>query len=49
MARAAIDLLLEEIRRKRTGKGDPRQLLHTHTLIVRESSGPAATQPRTGA
>ncbi|MGH8263351.1 MAG: LacI family DNA-binding transcriptional regulator [Steroidobacterales bacterium] len=44
MARAAVDLLLEEIRRKRTGKSAPRQLLHSHTLIVRESSGPAAAQ-----
>ncbi|HZF14861.1 MAG TPA: LacI family DNA-binding transcriptional regulator [Steroidobacteraceae bacterium] len=50
MARAAIDLLLEEIRRKRTGKGGPRQLLHSHTLIVRESSGTAnANGQRTGA
>ena len=41
MARAAVDLVLEEIRRKRDGSGDPRQLMHPHTLIVRDSSGPA--------
>jgi LacI family transcriptional regulator len=41
MARAAVDLVLEEIRRKRDGAGDPRQLMHPHTLIVRDSSGPA--------
>ncbi|HEX7761497.1 MAG TPA: LacI family DNA-binding transcriptional regulator [Caulobacteraceae bacterium] len=47
MARAAIDLVLEEIRRRRNGGGEPRQLLHPHMLIVRESSGPApATAPR---
>jgi LacI family transcriptional regulator len=40
MARVAIDLVLEEIRRKRNGTGQPRQLMHPHTLIVRESSGP---------
>ncbi len=39
MARVAIDLVLEEIRRKRNGVGQPRQLMHPHTLIVRESSG----------
>jgi len=41
MARAAVDLVLEEIRRMRDGSGRPRQLVHPHTLIVRESSGPA--------
>jgi len=41
MARAAVDLVLEEIRRKRDGAGEPRQLMHPHTLIVRDSSGPA--------
>ena len=41
MARAAVDLVLEEIRRIREGGVRPRQLLHPHTLIVRESSGPA--------
>jgi LacI family transcriptional regulator len=41
MARAAVDLVLEEIRRKRDGGGEPRQLMHPHTLIVRDSSGPA--------
>ena len=41
MARAAVDLVLEEIRRKRDGVGEPRQLMHPHTLIVRESTGPA--------
>jgi LacI family transcriptional regulator len=40
MARAAVDLLLEEVRRQREGSGAPRQLLHPHTLIVRESTGP---------
>jgi LacI family transcriptional regulator len=40
MARVAIDLVLEEIRRKRSNSGQPRQLMHPHTLIVRESSGP---------
>jgi LacI family transcriptional regulator len=43
MARVAIDLVLEEIRRKRSNSGQPRQLMHPHTLIVRESSGPAPT------
>ncbi|HTP39153.1 MAG TPA: LacI family DNA-binding transcriptional regulator [Steroidobacteraceae bacterium] len=42
MARAAVDLVMEEIRRKRSGGTTPRQLLHPHTLIVRESSGPVA-------
>jgi LacI family transcriptional regulator len=41
MARVAIDLVLEEIRRKRNRSGHPRQLMHPHTLIVRESSGVA--------
>jgi LacI family transcriptional regulator len=41
MARAAVDLVLDEIRRKRLGTGAPKQLLHPYTLIVRESSGPA--------
>jgi LacI family transcriptional regulator len=41
MARAAIDLVLEEVHRQRAGTGTPRQLLHRHTLIVRESTGPA--------
>ena len=41
MARAAVDLLLEEIRRKRDGTGSPRQLMHPHLLIVRESSAAA--------
>lgn len=40
MARAAVALVLEEIRRKRDGTGEPRQLMQAHTLIVRESSGP---------
>jgi LacI family transcriptional regulator len=41
MARAAVDLVLEEVRRHRDGTGAPRQLLHPHTLIVRESTGAA--------
>ena len=41
MARAAVDLVLEEIRRHRDGGGEPRQLMHPHTLIVRDSTGPA--------
>ena len=41
MARAAVDLVLEEIRRKRVGAGEPKQLMHPHTLIVRDSTGPA--------
>src|SRR5450631_212316 len=41
MARAAVDLVLEEVHRQRDGAGAPRQLLHPHTLIVRESTGPA--------
>jgi len=40
MARAAVDLVMDEIRRMRTGIGAPRQLMHPYTLIVRESSGP---------
>jgi LacI family transcriptional regulator len=41
MARAAVNLLLEEIRRKHDGNTSPRQLVHPYKLIVRESSGPA--------
>ena len=41
MARAAVDLVLAEIRRKRGGGGEPRQIVHPHILIVRESTGPA--------
>jgi len=41
MARAAVDLVLEEIRRKRDKTSGPRQLVHPHTLIVRDSTGPA--------
>jgi LacI family transcriptional regulator len=41
MARAAVDLVLEEVHRARQGTGTPRQLLHPHTLIVRESTGAA--------
>jgi len=41
MARAAVDLVLEEVHRQRQGTGTPRQLLHPHTLIVRESTGVA--------
>jgi len=44
MARAAVDLLLEEIRRLREGGGAPRQLLHQHTLIIRDSTAPAPRQ-----
>lgn len=41
MSRAAVDLVLEEIRRKRQGKSTPHQLVHPYTLIVRESTGSA--------
>lgn len=41
MARKAVELVFEEIRRKRSGTGEPRQSLHPHSLIVRDSSGPA--------
>jgi DNA-binding LacI/PurR family transcriptional regulator len=44
MARAAVDLVMEEIRRKRSGGTVPRQLLHPYTLVVRESSGPVTRQ-----
>jgi LacI family transcriptional regulator len=42
MARSAVDLLLEEVRRQRDGEttATPRQLLHPHTLIMRESTAP---------
>jgi LacI family transcriptional regulator len=40
MARASVDMLIEEIRRVHSGSGAPHQLLHPYTLIVRESSGP---------
>ena len=40
MARAAVDLVLEEIRRRRVG-GEPGQPMHPHMLVVRESTGPA--------
>lgn len=43
MARAAVDLVLEEIRRRHMGTAPaPRQLLYPHRLVTRESSGPAA-------
>jgi len=45
MARAAVDLVLEEVHRQREGTGAPRQLLHPHTLIVRESTAPAPAPP----
>jgi LacI family transcriptional regulator len=41
MARSAVDLLVQEIRRKRTGVGEPRHVLHPHLLVVRDSTGPA--------
>ena len=40
MARAAVNLVMDEIRRVRSGVGTPHQLMHPYTLIVRESSGP---------
>jgi LacI family transcriptional regulator len=40
MARAAVDLALEEIRRRRRSDGEPRQELHPHMLIIRESTAP---------
>jgi LacI family transcriptional regulator len=43
MARAAVELVLEEIRRKHDGDKGPPQLLHPHRLMIRESSGPAPT------
>jgi LacI family transcriptional regulator len=49
MARAAVELVLEEIRRKRDGDKGPRQLLHPHRLMIRESSGPAPTAGATKA
>ena len=48
MARAAVNLVLEEVQRQREGTGAPRQLLHPHTLIVRESTGPAPVTPGSG-
>ncbi len=42
MARMAMDLLLEEIRRKRHhDSNQPGQLLQPYRIIIRESSGPA--------
>jgi LacI family transcriptional regulator len=41
MAKSAVDLVLEEIRRRRDGSGGARQLLHPYTLLVRESTGSA--------
>jgi LacI family transcriptional regulator len=41
MARTAVDLVLEEIRRRRNSSGAPTQSLHPHLLIARGSSGPA--------
>jgi LacI family transcriptional regulator len=41
MARAALELVLEEIRRKCDGGNGPPQLLHPYRLMIRESSGPA--------
>jgi LacI family transcriptional regulator len=43
MARSAVSLLISEIRRLQGGGGKPRDLLLPHTLVVRESSGPAPT------
>lgn len=40
MARAAVELVFQEIRRKRTGEGAPQQILLPYELIVRESTGP---------
>jgi LacI family transcriptional regulator len=44
MAKTAVDLTFDEIRRKRTGEGEPRQVLHPHLLVVRESTGPAPSE-----
>ena len=41
MARIALDLVLEEISRRRRPGGEPRQSLQAHMLIIRESTGPA--------
>lgn len=41
MARAAVDLVLEEIRRKRRNDEAHAQLLQAYRLVTRESSGPA--------
>ena len=41
MARAAVDLVLEEVRRQRDGTGAPRQLLHPHP-----HNGPEPTAAR---
>jgi LacI family transcriptional regulator len=41
MARTAVDLVVEDIRRRRRGEGQPRQSLHPHVLVIRESTGPA--------
>jgi len=43
MARAAVALLMAEIRRARGGSGKPGDVLIPYTLILRESSGPAPT------
>jgi LacI family transcriptional regulator len=41
MARDAVELLVREIERKRSGDGPPAHVLHKHQLIVRGSSGAA--------
>ncbi|MFT3906360.1 MAG: LacI family DNA-binding transcriptional regulator [Steroidobacteraceae bacterium] len=41
MARAAVDLALQEIRRRRDGAGQPRHLVHPHMLVIRESTARA--------
>jgi len=40
MARMAVDLVLEEIRRRRGAGGEPRQGMHPHMLVIRDSTGP---------
>jgi LacI family transcriptional regulator len=42
MARAAVDSLLVEIRRKRSGRSSSSQKIMPHRLCIRESSGPPA-------
>jgi LacI family transcriptional regulator len=40
MAQTAVDLVLEEIRRRRRADGEPRQAVHPHMLVIRESTAP---------
>jgi hypothetical protein len=45
MASTAVALLAEELRRGRTGVVEFSQVVETHALEIRESTGPAPRSP----